>query len=209
MSALLSSADRAAIARRGRTLEIFTIIWGCAEAAIALTAAARDGSISLAGFGWDSTIEVVSAFALLWRMSHEMNHHRRHRAETVSLRIAGTCLIVLGVYVLGDASFDLWKGHHAQTGWLGVAVTSAALIFMPLLARAKRRVGRSLGSPAMMADAQQTDFCMYQAAIVLFGLLVHRLFGIEWADSVAALCLVPLLFRAGVLSLQGHHCCSH
>ena len=209
MGTTLSLDARAELARRGRWLEIFTVVWGCAEAAIALTAAAKDGSISLAGFGWDSTIEVISAIALLWRMSHEMNHHRRHHAELVSLRVAGVCLLFLGVYVLGDASYDLWKGHHAQTGWLGIAVTSAALVFMPLLARAKRKVGRSLGSPAMLADAQQTDFCMYQAAIVLFGLLMHTLFRIDWADSVAALLLVPLLIRAGILSLQGHNCCAH
>ena len=209
MSTSLSLDARAELARKGRWLELFTVVWGCAEAAVALTAAAKDGSVSLAGFGWDSTIEVISACALLWRMSHEMNHHRRHRAELVSLRIAGVCLLVLGVYVLGEASYDLWKGHHAQTGWLGISVTAAALVFMPLLARAKRKIGRSLGSLAMMADAQQTDFCMYQAAIVLFGLLMHMLFKIDWADSAAALLLAPLLIRAGVLSLQGHSCCAH
>jgi hypothetical protein len=61
----------------------------------------------------------------------------------------------------------------------------------------------------MMTDAKQTDFCMYQAAIVLFGLLVHAIFGIGWADSAAALLLVPVLVRSGVLSLRGQQCCAH
>ena len=78
-----------------------------------------------------------------------------------------------------------------------------------LLSRAKRKVGRTLNSTAMMTDAKQTDFCMYQAAIVLFGLLVHTAFGIGWADSAAALLLVPLLLRAGTLSLRGQSCCTH
>ncbi len=209
MSVLAQSDVRASVARRGRQLEMFTVVWGIAEAAIALTAAAKDGSISLAGFGFDSLIEVVSAVALLWRMSHEMNHQRRHQAEAISLRIAGICLISLAAYVLADASYDLWRGHHAQTGWLGIGITLAALLFMPLLARAKRQVGRALGSPAMMTDARQTDFCMYQAAIVLFGLMMHTFFHIDWADSAAALILVPFLVRAGVLSLQGKQCCAH
>ena len=200
---------RAGMARRGRQLEIFTICWGAVEASVALAAAAKDGSISLAGFGFDSPIEVVSAVALLWRMSHEMNHHRRHQAEEASLKVAGTCLLTLGAYVLADASFDLWRGLHAQTGWLGITITALALIFMPLLARAKRHVGRTLSSPAMLADARQTDFCMYQAAIVLFGLLMHTVFQVEWADGVAALILVPFLVRAGVLALRGERCCGH
>jgi hypothetical protein len=61
----------------------------------------------LAGFGIDSFIEIVSAAALLSRMSHEMDHHCRHRAEHVSLRIAGVCLLALEVYVLIEATFNL------------------------------------------------------------------------------------------------------
>jgi divalent metal cation (Fe/Co/Zn/Cd) transporter len=202
-------ADRAAAARRGRQLEVLTLLWGALEAGVALTAAARSGSISLAGFGFDSTIEVVSAAALVWRMSHEMNHHRRHQAERISLRIAGCCLLALAAYVLVDSVVGLLRGHQAEADWLGVGVTLVALICMPALARAKRQVGRALSSQAMMTDATQTDFCMYQAAIVLFGLLVHRLFGVSWADSAAALLLVPLLVWAGVLSLRGQNCCAH
>ena len=201
--------ERESAARRGRHLEIVTVLWGALEAGIALTAAARDHSISLTGFGFDSLIEVISAVALLWRMSHEMNHHRRHRTEEISLTIVGSCLIALSGYVLLAGVIDLWRGHRAETGWLGIGVTSAALVCMPLLARSKRRVAVVLGSRAMNADATQTDFCMYQAAIVLFGLLMHSLFRIEWADSLAALLLVPLLARAGVLALRGEKCCDH
>ena len=205
----LGFADRQSAARRGRQLELLTLVWGSIEAGVALVAAARSGSLSLTGFGIDSMIEVVSAAALFWRMSQEMNHLRRHQAEQISLRVAGCCLLALGAYVLVDALYDLRHGHQAEANWMGVAITAAALVGMPLLARAKRQVGRVLSSQAMLTDAKQTDFCMYQAAIVLLGVLAHRLFGINWADSVAALLLVPLLVRAGVLSLQGQPCCAH
>ena len=207
--AAVGYAERKAVARRGRQLEIFTVLWGIFEASVALFAAKKAGSISLAGFGLDSLIEVVSAVALLWRMSHEMNHHKRHQAERISLKIAGVCLLALGTYVLAQASYGLWRGQEASADWVGISITAAALVFMPLLSRAKRRVGRALGSSAMMTDAKQTDFCMYQAAIVLFGLLMHRVFGISWADNAAALVLVPLLYRAGFLALKGVNCCSH
>jgi divalent metal cation (Fe/Co/Zn/Cd) transporter len=208
-TAIFSEIDRAMIARRGRNLEYFTIAWATLEATIALVTAIKSNSLSLAGFGFDSLIEVVSGAALLWRMSHEMDHHRRHRAEHVSLRIAGVCLLVLGGYVLIEATSNLWMHRSSEMNWIGVGVTTAALICMPLLSRAKRKVGRALNSTAMMTDAKQTDFCMYQAAIVLFGLLVHAAFGIGWADSAAALLLVPLMLRAGTLSLRGQSCCSH
>ncbi len=52
---------------------------------------------------------------------------------------------------------------------------------MPLLWRAKRKVGRALGSAAMHADAKQTEFCTYLSAILLAGLLLNALFGLWWA----------------------------
>ncbi len=200
---------RASLARYGKLLGILTVCWGVAEASLALWSAAQTGSISLASFGSDSVIEVLSALAVWWRMSHEMNHEKRHHAERTSLKVTGFCLLGLATYVLIDASLHLYRRDHATVGKLGIAVTAAALVSMPLLAREKRRVGQALLSGAMMTDAKQTDFCTYQAAIVLLGLLCHSLFGIDWADGVAALILVPILVRAGVLALRGEHCCAH
>ena len=206
---IVSDLDRAAIARRGHNLELFTIGWAILEATIALVTAIKSHSVSLAGFGFDSLIEVVSGAALMWRMSHEMDHDRRHRAEHVSLRIAGVCLLLLAAYVSLEAVFNLVNHRTSETTWAGIAVTAAAIIFMPFLSRAKRKVGLALNSAAMMTDAKQTDFCMYQAMIVLFGLVAHATLGISWADSAAALLLVPLLIRAGSLSLRGEACCVH
>lgn len=200
---------RASLARYGKALEVLTVVWAATEAVIALWSSARTGSVSLAGFGWDSLIEVISAIAVWWRMSHEMDHHRRHQSETISLRVSGCCLYALSAYVLVDACFRLYRHTSAGVGVAGLAITGAAFVVMPLLSREKKRVGNALASRAMMADAKQTDFCMYQAGIVLLGLVAHSLFGINWADAVAALVLVPILARAAFLTFRGEHCCTH
>ncbi len=202
-------ADREAFAHRGRQLEIITIVWGLLEASVALISAFHEHSISLAGFGWDSVIEVLSATALYWRMSHEMNAARKHQAERVSLRIAGTCLLLLAAYVLTLSLLALLHGHENRPGVAGIAITAAALICMPLLAHAKRKVARGLHSGAMTTDAKQTNFCAIQAGIVLGGLLIHRIFHFAYADTLAALVLVPFLVRAGVMAFRGQDCCAH
>src|ERR1700674_1463082 len=66
---------RAAIARRGRRLEYFTIAWNMLEGLVAVVAGALAGSISLLGFGIDSFIEVTSGAALLWRMAVAGPYH--------------------------------------------------------------------------------------------------------------------------------------
>jgi len=204
-----SRTDRASVAKLGNYLEVLTIAWATFESAVALLSSERSGSVSLAGFGLDSLIEVVSGIALMWRMSQEMDPHRRHHAEQISLRIAGWCLLALAAFVTSEAIFSLVLHRVQETSWMGIAITAGAVAFMPLLSRAKRNVGEALDSAAMMTDARQTDFCMYQAIIVLFGLAVRAIFGITWADSAAALVMVPFLLRAGILSLKGEACCAH
>lgn len=201
---------REAAAARGKTLEVLTILWAGTEASVALWSAARTGSVSMRGFGWDSLIEVVSALAVWWRLSQEMDSKRRRSAEHLSLCITGICLVLLAVYVFVDSVRRLLAHRPTESDWAGVAITIAALVCMPALAWAKRRVAVQLNSRAMATDAQQTNFCMYQAAIVLGGLLCYRLFGIWWADSVAGLVLVPILALAASRAFRGESCgCIH
>ena len=207
--ATLPDAERVRLARRGRQLEIFTVCWAALEAGVALAGAHREHSISLAGFGWDSCIEMLSGAALYWRMTHEMDHDRKHRAERLSLKVAGWCLYALAVYVLIDSVYSLMRGGENSPGWTGMAITAAALVSMPVLTRAQRTVARGLNSRAMMADAKQPNFCAIQAAIVLGGLLVRSVFHVGWADAVAGLVLVPFLWRAARVALRGNACCSH
>jgi hypothetical protein len=88
----------------------------------------------------------------------------------------------------------------------GIVLACVPLVVMPLLSRAKRKVGRALGSAAMHADAKQTEFCTYLSAILLAGLLLNALFGLWWADQVAALIMVPIIAKEGIEGLQGKAC---
>jgi divalent metal cation (Fe/Co/Zn/Cd) transporter len=78
---------------------------------------------------------------------------------------------------------------------------------MPLLSRAKKKVGNELGSAAMHADAKQTDFCVCLSGILLVGLLLNAALGWWWADPAAALIMVPLIAKEGVEAMKGETCC--
>ncbi len=198
--------DRAAVARRGRRLEYFTIAWNSFEGLVAIAFGVIAGSISLIGFGIDSLIEVTSGTALLWRMSVDADEPRRERIELVTLRIVGACFVALAAYVAYDSISMLLTAKAAQRSIPGIVIACASLVIMPLLSRAKRRVGAQLGSAAMNADAKQTEFCTYLSAILLGGLAFNALFGLWWADTVAALTMVPLIAKEGIEGLQGKAC---
>jgi len=199
--------DRQAVARRGKRLEYFTIAWNSLEGLVAVVAGALAGSISLVGFGIDSFIEVTSGSVLLWRMSVDADVRRRERNEKLSLKIVGACFLGLAVYVSYESISDIVSRKAPEHSIAGIVLACVSLVVMPLLSRAKKKVGNELASAAMHADAKQTDFCVYLSAILLLGLVLNAALGWWWADPVAALIMVPLIAKEGLEALKGESCC--
>jgi divalent metal cation (Fe/Co/Zn/Cd) transporter len=198
--------DREAAVLRGQRLEYFTIAWNALEGLVAVVAGAIAGSISLVGFGIDSFIEVTSGSVLLWRMSVDADVHRRERNEKRALKVVGVCFLGLAAYIAYESAGDLLSKRPPEQSIAGIVLACVSLIVMPLLSRAKREVGRALGSAAMHADAKQTEFCTYLSAILLAGLLLNVLFGLWWADPAAALIMVPIIAKEGIDGLRGKAC---
>ena len=200
------AVNRKSIAERGKRLEYFTIAWNSLEGLVALIAGTIAGSISLVGFGIDSFIEVTSGATLLWRMSLDANQQSRERNERLSIRVVGVCFIALAGYVAYESVFDLIGRKAPEHSVPGIVLACVSLVAMPILSRAKKRVGNELGSAAMKADAKQTDFCVYLSVILLAGLLLNIVFGWWWADPLAGLVMTPIIAYEGVQAVKGKAC---
>lgn len=199
-------ADRAALVARGRPLEYLTIAWNSFEATVALIAGVLAGSIALVGFGLDSVIETTSAGILLWRLRTDQNPDQRERAERTAHHLVGVCFLLLAAYVAIESIRALWTKAQPERSLPGILIAVAAVIVMPLLGRAKRRVAAQINSGALQADARQADFCTWLSAILLAGLLLHALLGWWWADPAAALVMTPIIAREGMQGLRGKSC---
>jgi len=77
---------------------------------------------------------------------------------------------------------------------------------MPVLARAKYRLGREIGSRSLMADSRETLACAWLSVALLVGLLANWLLHWWWADPVAGLAVVWFLGREGLEALRGEEC---
>ena len=160
------------------------------------------GSISLVGFGIDSFIEVISGSVLLWRMSVDADAPSGNGMKCSVLRLVGVCFLALALYVGYESVSDLLHRKAPEHSIPGIVLACVSLVVMPLLSRAKKRVGNELGSAAMHADAKQTDFCVYLSAILLTGLLLNVTLGWWWADPLAALSWSPLLLKKGSMESE-------
>ncbi len=196
--------DRQREFRAGRRLEYFTLGWNVIEAAVSIGAGVFAGSIALIGFGVDSLIESSSGGILLWRLRISQADQSRER---FAHKLVGISFFLLGAYIIFEAGKSLLRHEEPDTSIVGIVLSIMSLIVMPLLARAKRRVAARIDSRALHADSRQTDICAYLSAILLGGLLLNALFGWWWADPIAALCMLPIIFREGFEAVSDRSSC--
>jgi divalent metal cation (Fe/Co/Zn/Cd) transporter len=194
-------------ARRGQWLTWATLGYNSIEGFISIAAGLVAGSVALVGFGLDSFIELTASAAAIWRLRADATPARRELAERRALRVIGWCFLALAAYVVVEAARTLSSRTAPDTSHAGMAIATASLVVMPLLALAKRRVAAVLNSRAIRAEARQTDICMWLSAVVLSGLVLNALFGWWWADPIAALAMAPLILREGREALKGHQVC--
>ncbi len=149
--------------------------------------------------GADSLIEVFSATVVLWQFlpRFPISQERAHR-------IAGLLLFALALVVAAIAGLALTFHAHPEKTRLGLGITIAALIAMPVLARLKNREAIRSNNPALRADAVQSATCAYLAAIRLRGRGKCGL-NIAWFDSLARLSLYRCCSKKE--KLPGRHRC--
>lgn len=201
------TANREVYVRRGERLEYFTIGYNTLEGVTSIVAGLIARSVSLVGFGLDSVIEVTSGAALLWRLHHDLDLSRREQVERTALRTVGACFIALALYILYESGSMLIRHVPPKRSIFGIVIAAISVIVMPLLARAKRRVARQIGSGAMHADSKQADFCSYLSATLLGGLLLNAMLGWWWMDPAAGLVMVPIIGKEGIDGLRAETCC--
>jgi len=178
-----------------------TLVWMLVECGASLYAAAAAHSPAMLAFGSDSLVELLSATLVLLQFSS-----LKIISEEQAARIAGVLLFVLAVIVACTALLSVVLHLRPETSQLGMLVTIAALMVMPILATLKRREARRTHNVALAADAVQSATCAYLALVTLTGLAANAAFHIPWVDSLSALIAVPILFHEGRSAWQGHAC---
>jgi divalent metal cation (Fe/Co/Zn/Cd) transporter len=202
--ARIAPSDHQRFARRARLLAWTGNAWHLIEFAIAIGAGIAAGSVALIGFGADSLIEGLAGFVIVWlftgaRLTSET-------AERRAQQLIAASYFLLAAYVAVESARTLLGGDHPGVSWIGIALAAVTAPSMPLLARAKRRVGHALQSSATIGEAEQNMICAYLSVALLVGLGLNAAFGWWWADPAAALFIAGVAAREGVESWRGGHC---
>jgi divalent metal cation (Fe/Co/Zn/Cd) transporter len=195
-------------ARRAVRYAWFTIGYNLAEGVIAVAAGLAASAVSLIGFGIDSGIEVAAAAVVLTRLTAEIRGGDPDPAkERRALRFIAVTFFALAVYVTVVGARDLITGEKPDTSIVGIALTGASIVIMPLLARAKRRAGRQMNSRLVVADATETKLCAWLSVSTFAGLVGYALLGWTWLDPVAGFVIAAFAVKEGREAWEGELVC--
>ena len=202
-SARGDDARRRAGLRHAILLSLASLAWSGVVGGVAVVEATASGALSLLGFGVTAMIDAAASVALIWRfLSERGDAHRAEQVERRAERVIGAALAILAVYLLTTSARALITGDHPAADPVGVGLLASSLVVQPLLAVAKRRVGRVIESAALLADGLLSFIGGGLAAVGLVGLVAATLYGLLWADAVAAAIVAIVALREGVESLR-------
>lgn len=203
--ATLMPDERMRLVRRAKRLAWGGNAWHFVEFVIAVGAGIAAGSIALVGFGFDSLIEALAAFIIVWRFG--AGRADSASAERRAQQLVAGSYFLLAAYVGVESVRTLFGSGHPAVSWIGIGLAAFTAPTMPLLARAKSRVGNRLNSSATVSEATQNMICAYLSVALLVGLGLNALFGWWWADPAAALVIAAVAFREGIETWKGEACC--
>ena len=203
--AMLTSAETQRLTKRGLRLAQFTVAYNVVEGTIAVTVGILAGLVSLIGFGFDSGIESAASVLVGLRLAARLRNGEADGAkERRALRAVAITFFVLAAYVVFEGVRSLIDGESPDNSFVGIAVLIASLIIMPLLARAKRRVGEALGGDQLiLADAAETRICVLLSVSTLVGLGLYAAFGWIWLDPVAGFVIAAFAVHEGREAWEG------
>ena len=188
-----------ALWRRAYALAVFTIAYNVVEGLVSTWFGASDDSLTLFGFGVDSFIEAASGLGIAHMVlrSRAEGAGPRDPFEKRALTITGWAFHALAAGLAVSIAVNLATGHRPETTFPGVVISVISIAVMLWLMREKTRVGKALGSPAMIADAGCTKVCVYMSLVLLASSALYELTGLAHLDDVGAAALAWFSFREG------------
>lgn len=199
-----ATPERERLIGRAKALSWLSLGWMAIEGAIAIAAALVAGSVALLGFGIDSAIEGAASVIVIWRFTGR--RRVSEEAERRAQKLVAVSFVLLAPYIAQDAVRTLISGERPSSSRVGIVLCVASIVIMPLLGRAKQRIGGRLGSAATAGEGAQNLLCAYMAAGVLAGLLANSMFGAWWLDPVIALGIAALAVHEGREAWRGEEC---
>jgi divalent metal cation (Fe/Co/Zn/Cd) transporter len=172
-----------------------------------------DEILTLFGFGVDSSIEVISGMGIAVMITRIQQNPKNptSRFETRALKITGTSFYLLSAGLALAMVIRFITRQTPETTFWGIIISLISIVVMFGLMRSKRKVGNSLHSEAILADANCTLVCIYMSLVLLGASLIYEITGFPYADLIGSAGLIYFSLSEGKEAFEkarGKKCCN-
>jgi divalent metal cation (Fe/Co/Zn/Cd) transporter len=194
-------------AKRARQLSWASLVWMTIEGVVGLLAGFEANSLSLLIWAASSFVEGLASVTIIWRFTGSRMHSATSE-RTAQRWVAGSFLLLVP-YFLYESFSKLISGSDAHANAVGIAVTSSAIVLMPLLGWAKLRLAKRLDSEATAGEGVQNLMCAAQAAAALIALIGAGA-GLQILDPIAAFIVSAIAVKECTALWRGEadDCCA-
>lgn len=185
-----------AAAPAARRSPVTTALWlvglsvgfGLLSGSLSVITGVGDHSLGVFAIGLGVLADVAGSAVLVWRFGAERRRPvRSGAAEARAAAVVSAALAIVAVVILARSVAALASGDRPGTSGLALAAAAVSLLVLTPLAIAKRRLGRRMGSRALMGDGALSGVGAVSSLLALCGLALYHALGWWWADQVAAL----------------------
>ncbi|MBN2158201.1 MAG: hypothetical protein JW807_02310 [Spirochaetes bacterium] len=204
MATTLSTSQTERLLKTAFILSLITVLYNIAEGLVSTIFGYADDTIALFGFGVDSFVEVISGLGIghmVWRMRRSVVT-KRDRFERQALRVTGASFYLLAAGLVVGSALNIMYRVTPETTVPGAIIAVISIITMWFLYAYKMKVGRTLSSEPIIADANCTKTCFYLSFILLSSSLLYELLSVSYIDLAGGLGIAWFAFREGKEAME-------
>ncbi len=165
------------------------------------------GSIAILADAWHSFSDTLSSVIIFisFRISAkppDREHPYGHgRAELIATLAVGFLLAIVSIDFLIESIGRLSERQAAEYSTLALVIIGISILLKEIMTQISIRVGRRVGSPALIADGWHHRSDAISSVLILVGIIAGQKFW--WTDGVLGLVVTVVLLRVTVSILKG------
>ena len=161
------------------------------------------GSVALMADAVNSFSDIFASLAVYFGLKFSQKEATKkfpygyYKAETLASLIVSAVIILAGVEILLESVRSFFNPQEITMASYALAVVLVSAFIYVLLARLKVKVGKEIGSPALISDGKHSLVDTASSGLVFCGIFFSYA-GYPWLESIAGVAVSLLVMKMGV-----------